>query len=124
MTLIREDYINGFVGTIALGRNRSVDWVTENSLESLLVVGICTDICVIYLLPTLVSARNHEMMPGLVDSFMYEAACATYDLPREGTGNLSLALSLVHPKCLAQHIGVIFVVSRGARLANGIRQPA
>ena len=124
MTLIREDYINGFVGTTALGCNRTVDWVSENFLESLLAVGICTDICVIYLLLTLVSARNHEMMPGLVDSFMYEAACATYDLPREGTGNLSLALSLVHTKCLAQHIGEIFVVSRGAWLANGIRQPA
>ena len=85
VTLIRKDCITGFVGAIADGRNRFVDWVTENSLESLLVVGICADICVMYLVLTLLSARNHEMMSGLVDNFVYEAACATDDLSREAT---------------------------------------
>ena len=121
MTLIREDYINGFVGTIALGRNRPVDWVTEYSLESLLVVGICTDICVIYLLPTLVSARNHEMMPDLVDNYMCEDACVIYYVLLGTTENLDLAPSLAHHNAFAQHIGLYFTASHGVRLVNGIR---
>ncbi len=42
VTLIRRDRINRFV-----------NWVTENFPESLLVVGICTEFCVMYLVLTL-----------------------------------------------------------------------
>ena len=120
-TLIRKDCINGFVGAMSDGRNRFVDWVGENELESLLVVGICTDICVMDLVLTLLSARNHEMMPGLVDIFVYESACATYDLPREAAENLGLSPSLAHPKASAHHMGLYFMASRGARLVKRIR---
>ena len=120
-TLIRKDCINGFVGAIADGRNRMVDWTIEYRLESLLVVGICTDICVMDLVLTLLSARNHDMMPGLVDIFVYETACATYDLPREAAESQGMPPSLAHPKAPTHHMGLYFMASRGARLVDGVR---
>ena len=61
------------------------------------------------------------MMPRLVDIFVYETACATYDLLREATECLGLPPSLAHPKAPAHHMGIYFMASRGARLVNGIR---
>jgi nicotinamidase-related amidase len=60
VTLVRKDCINGFVGAIDLdsGANRIVDWVNEHGLETVLVVGICTDICVMDFVLTFLSARD------------------------------------------------------------------
>ncbi|MGH6931578.1 MAG: isochorismatase family protein, partial [Dongiaceae bacterium] len=59
-TLVRKDCINGFVGSITKeGRNQAVDWVNKHRLEAVLVVGICTDICVMDFVLTFLSARNH-----------------------------------------------------------------
>src|SRR6266550_1037490 len=81
--LVRKDCINGFIGAIQPdGANRLVHWVNHNRLKTLLVVGICTDICVMDFVLTLLSARNHDMMPGLADILVYEPGCATYNLPR------------------------------------------
>lgn len=85
------------------------------------VVGICTDICVMDLVLTLLSARNHDLMPGLVDIYVYETACATYDLPRDVAKILDLPPSLAHPKAPTHHMGLYFMASRGARLVNGVR---
>ena len=83
-TLVRKDCINGFVGAIAPdGSNRAVDWVNRHKLEQILVVGICTDICVMDFVLTFLSARNHDLMPSLKDILVYESGCTTYDLPRE-----------------------------------------
>ncbi len=120
-TLIRKDCINGFIGAISGKRNLLVDWVLENSLESLLVVGICTDICVMDFVLTILSARNHDMMPGLVDIFVYQSACATYDLPRDVAESLNLPASMSHPKAPTQYMGLYFMASRGARLVSAIK---
>ncbi|WP_199899616.1 isochorismatase family protein [Sneathiella glossodoripedis] len=59
-TLVRKDCINGFVGSIdADGENKFVNWVNKNELSDLIVVGICTDICVMDFVLTSLSARNH-----------------------------------------------------------------
>ena len=64
-TLVRKDCINGFVGAIGPdGRNAVVDWVNTNQIVDLLVVGICTDICVMDFVLTTLSARKHGMMPS------------------------------------------------------------
>ncbi len=110
VTLIRRDCINRFF-----------NWVTENFLESLLVVGICTEFCVMHLVLTLLSARNHEMMPDLVDNYMCEDACVIYYVLLGTTENLDLAPSLAHHNAFAQHIGLYFTASRGVQLVNGIR---
>ena len=94
-TLIRKDCINGFIGAIQPnGPNRLLDWITGNGLKSVLVVGICTDICVMDFVLTLLSARNHGMAGDLEDIVVYEPACATYDLPLERRARPRLARRL------------------------------
>ena len=122
-TLMRKDCINGFVGSIApeSGGNRLVDWINEHSLEAVVVVGICTDICVMDLVLTLLSARNHGMTPTLVDIVVYEPACATYDLPKETALSLGLPETAAHPQEITHHLGLYFMASRGAVLVSSLR---
>ncbi len=125
--LLRKDCINGFVGAMepATHRgvhgayiNRFVDWVHLHRLEAVLVTGICTDICVMDLVLTLLSARNHGMMPSLRDVVVYEPAVATFDLPRETAAALGLPETSAHPRDLTHHCGLYFMASRGALLAD------
>jgi nicotinamidase-related amidase len=121
-TLVRKDCINGFVGAISLdtGRNAVVDWINENGLEAVLVVGICTDICVMDFVLTLLSVRNHGMVPTLKDIVVYDAGCATYDLPRDTAQSIGLPETAAHPQDLTHHLGLYFMASRGAVVASEI----
>ncbi len=120
-TLVRKDCINGFVGAIeADGRNRLVDWVNERRLEQLLIVGICTDICVMDFVLTTLSARNHGMMPSCKDIFVYESGCATYDMPLETAKALGLPDTASHPQDVTHYMGLYFMASRGARLVDAV----
>jgi nicotinamidase-related amidase len=121
-TLVRKDCINGFVGAIdpVTGRNAVVDWVNHHQLQAVLVVGICTDICVMDFVLTLLSARNHGMMPSLDDIAVFEPACATYDLPLEVARGLGLPDTAAHPKDISHHAGLYFMASRGARLVEAV----
>lgn len=125
VTLVRKDCINGFVGSIetapkghGLTHNRCVDWVNVHRLNALLVVGICTDICVMDFVLTLLSARNHGLMPTLQDIVVMEPACATYDLPRDQAKQAGLPEAAAHPKAATHHMGLYFMASRGAIIAN------
>jgi nicotinamidase-related amidase len=121
-TLVRKDCINGFVGAIdpVTGRNAVVDWVAKHRLEALLVAGICTDICVMDFVLTLLSARNHGLTPGLRDIAVFEPACATYDLPKAAVTALGLPLTAAHPRELTHHMGLYLMASRGAVLAASL----
>jgi nicotinamidase-related amidase len=120
-TLVRKDCINGFVGSIGPdGRNRVVDWVNRHKLETVLVVGICTDICVMDFVLTFLSARNHDLMPGLTDILVYEAGCATYDLPKATAEKLGLPPTAAHPQDATHYMGLYFMASRGARLVDKV----
>ena len=120
-TLIRKDCINGFVGAIRTdGRNALVDWANGHALGAVLVVGICTDICVMDLVLTLLSARNHGLMPVLSDIVVYGPGCATYHLPRAATDALGLPETAAHPQMLTHHLGLYFMASRGAVLTDRI----
>jgi nicotinamidase-related amidase len=117
--LIRKDCINGFVGAIGPdGRNRIADWIAGNRLKAVLVVGICTDICVMDFVLTLLSARNHGLLGGLEHVVVYEPGCATYDLPIEAARSLGLPDTAAHPQEAAHHLGLYFMASRGAVLAG------
>ena len=67
VTILRKDCINGFVAGIeavvtaptAPRRNRVVDWVNAHRLHAVLVTGICTDVCVMDFVLTMLSARDH-----------------------------------------------------------------
>jgi nicotinamidase-related amidase len=120
-TLVRKDCINGFVGAIGRdNRNRVVDWVNGNNLHAVLVVGICTDICVMDFVLTMLSARNHALMPTLREVVVYEPGCATYDLPAETAEALGLPATATHPQAIAHHAGLYFMASRGARLVDAL----
>lgn len=117
--LIRKDCINGFVGAIGPdGRNRIADWIVDRRLKAVLVVGICTDICVMDFVLTLLSARNHGMLGGLEHVVVYEPGCATYDLPLETARSLGLPDTAAHPQDATHHLGLYFMASRGAVLAG------
>ena len=125
VTLIRKDCINGFVGAIeqtfrshGASHNKCVDWVNGHRLDSLVVVGICTDICVMDFVLTMLSARNHALMPTLRDIAVLEPACATYDLPPETARTLGLPPTAAHPAAETHHMGLYFMASRGAILAD------
>jgi nicotinamidase-related amidase len=121
-TLIRKDCINGFVGAIRPdGTNVMVGWVNANRLTAVVVVGICTDICVMDFVLTMLSARNHGLMPALKDVVVYEPGCATYDLPKPVARTLGLPDTAAHPQDVAHHLGLYFMASRGAVLASEIR---
>jgi nicotinamidase-related amidase len=122
-TLIRKDCINGFVGAEeGEGRgNRLVAWVNAHRLETIVVVGICTDICVMDLVLTMLSARNHGMMPSLRDIVVFEPGCSTYDLPRAIALSAGLPATAAHPQDLAHHLGLYFMASRGAVLASALQ---
>ncbi len=120
-TLVRKDCINGFVGAIRPdGSNAVVDWVNEAGLVRLLVVGICTDICVMDFVLTLLSARNHDLMPSLKDISVYAEGCSTYDLPLSVTESLGLPKTAAHPQNLAHHMGLYFMASRGAEIVGQV----
>jgi nicotinamidase-related amidase len=120
-TLVRKDCINGFVGSITPeGRNRVVDWVNGHGLAEILVVGICTDICVMDFVLTMLSARNHGMMPSLKEILVYDAGCSTYDLPRAAAEELGLPSSAAHPQDVTHYMGLYFMASRGAKLVDRV----
>ncbi len=120
-TLLRKDCINGFVGaTGGDGRNAIVEWVNANRLARLLVVGICTDICVMDFVLTMLSARNHGMMATLGDIVVHSGACATYDLPRAAAAGLGLPETAAHPGQTTHYLGLYFMASRGALLTDGV----
>lgn len=120
-TLVRKDCINGFVGAIQPdGRNAVVDWANADKIEQILVVGICTDICVMDFVLTMLSARNHGLMPALKDVLVYETGCATYDLPKSVAEELGLGPTAAHPQDATHHMGLYFMASRGARLVGEV----
>lgn len=77
-TLVRKDCINGFIGAFKQdGSNAVIDWVKYNNVANVLVVRICTDICVMDFVLTLLSARNHGMLPSLKEVVVYDKGCST-----------------------------------------------
>ncbi|HVJ42680.1 MAG TPA: isochorismatase family protein [Dongiaceae bacterium] len=117
--LMRKDCINGYIGAEqADGRNIVRDWIARHGLQRVVVVGICTDICVLDFVLTLLSARNHGLVAPLRDVLVYGPGCSTYDLPKEQALALGLPATAGHPQELAHHIGLYVMASRGAILAD------
>lgn len=83
-----------------------------------MVVGIYTDICVMDFVLTALSARNHDLLGGLRDIVVYAPACATYSLDLETAQALELPDTAAHPQMLTHHLGLYFMASRGALLAD------
>ena len=95
-----------------------VDWVNGHRLDSIVTVGICTDICVLDFVATMLSVRNHGLTPTLEDVVVYEPGCSTYDLPLAATKELGLPPTAAHPQAPTHHIGLYVMAGRGAVLAS------
>ncbi len=121
-TLIEKDCINGFVGSIEVdtGNNTLLQWINHNKLEALVVVGICTDICVMDFVVTILSARNHDLTPTLKDITVYTEGCSTFDMTPEMVTQLGLPKTAIHPQDIAHHVGLYTMAERGAFIASAI----
>ena len=64
----------------------------------ILVLGICTDMCVLDFASSALAARNIGRVPPLQDVVIYSEGRATYDLPVEIAMNVKGALA--HPQVL------------------------
>jgi nicotinamidase-related amidase len=120
-TLMNKDCINGFIGAFGPdGSNAVVNWIRDNKVEDLVVVGICTDICVMDFVLTLLSARNHGMVAPLEEIYVHEKGCSTFDLPRDVAESLGYGATASHPQEATHYLGMYFMASRGARLVNSV----
>lgn len=118
-TLRYKDCINGFIGAMEKdGSNVFVDWVKTNQIKAILVVGICTDICVVDFASSALSARNRMMLTPLEDVNVYSQGCATFDLPINVARNIEGALA--HPQELMHHIGLYMAKGRGAKIISDV----
>lgn len=75
-----------------------------NFAVQVLVLGICTDVCVLDFVCGTLSARNIGLVPPLEDVVVYSRGCATYDLPVQIARNMKGALA--HPQVLTLAYGL------------------
>ncbi|KAJ7543097.1 hypothetical protein O6H91_09G024900 [Diphasiastrum complanatum] len=116
--LCRKDCIDGFIGAIRKdGSNMVVDWIKEQQIQLILVVGICTDICVLDFVVSVLSARNHGLLSPLEEVLVYSEACATFSLPANIAKHHG---ALAHPQDVMHYMGLYFAKSRGARIVGNI----
>lgn len=97
VTIRRKDCFDGYIGSIEEdGSNVFVDWVKKNKIKTLVVVGVCTDICVLDFVSTTMSAKSRGFLKPLENVVVYSHACATFDVPFEVATNIKGALA--HPQ--------------------------
>lgn len=119
VTIRCKDCIDGFVGSLEKdGSNVFVDWVKSNEIKSILVVGICTDICVLDFVCSALSARNRGLLSPLEDVIVYSRGCATFDLPAHVARSIKGAIA--HPQDLMHHVGLYIAKSRGAKVVSEV----
>ncbi|KAG0492188.1 hypothetical protein HPP92_005586 [Vanilla planifolia] len=119
VTMKRKDCIDGFLcSEESDGSNIFSNWVKANDIKVVLVLGICTDICVLDFTCSLLSARNIGRVYPLEDVVVYSDGCATYDLPVHVAKNNKGALA--HPQELLHHMGLYMAKGRGARIVSNV----
>ncbi|CAN8283912.1 unnamed protein product [Cochlearia groenlandica] len=119
VTLRRKGCVNGFVGSMEKdGSNVFVDWIKRKEIKVIVVVGICTDICVFDFVATALSARNHGALAPLEDVVVYSNGCASYDLPLHVAKDIKGALP--HPQDVMHHVGLYMAKGRGAKVVSEI----
>ncbi|KAK2983171.1 hypothetical protein RJ640_018516 [Escallonia rubra] len=123
-TMRRKDCYDGFIGSIEEdGSNVFVNWVKTNKIKVLLVLGICTDICVLDFVCSTLSARNRGFLSPLEDVVVYSRGCATFDFPVSIARDTKDAIA--HPQAgslqeLMHHVGLYMAKGRGAKIAKEV----
>ncbi|XP_021776260.1 nicotinamidase 1-like [Chenopodium quinoa] len=119
VTIRRKDCYDGFIGSIQNdGSNVFVDWVKSNKIESLLVVGVCTDICVLDFVCSTLSAKTRGFLSPLNDVVVYSNGCATFDFPVE-VAQISKH-GFAHPQEIMHHMGLYMAKERGAKIVSSV----
>ncbi|XP_058191498.1 nicotinamidase 1-like [Rhododendron vialii] len=119
VTIRRKDCYDGYLGSMEEdGSNVFVDWVKTNQIKTLLVVGICTDICVLDFVCSTLSARNRGFLSPLEDVVVYSRGCATFDFPVSVARNTKD--DIAHPQELMHHVGLYMAKGRGAKIAREV----
>ncbi|XP_059624139.1 nicotinamidase 1-like [Cornus florida] len=117
-TLRCKDCIDGFLGSIEKdGSNVFVNWVKTNQIKTILVVGICTDICVLDFVCSALSARNRGFLAPMENVIVYSRGCATFDLPAHVASTIK---ATPHPQELMHHIGLYMAKGRGAKVVSEV----
>tara|TARA_B100000787_G_scaffold94282_1_gene69622 strand:+ start:228 stop:929 length:702 start_codon:yes stop_codon:yes gene_type:complete len=119
---INKDCINGFIGAINLKTNQNlfISWIKDHQIESLIVTGICTDICVLDFVLTCMSAINHKIILPLKEIIVYSKACSTYDMDIDDVKRLDLDEKMVHDQETYHNLGLKIMQMRGALIVNKI----
>jgi nicotinamidase-related amidase len=123
-TLIRKDCINGFIGAQRPdGTNQVLEWLKANDIEQVIVTGICTDICDLDFVVTLLSARNSDKVDTgkLAEIVVYEPGTSTYDLPEAVQKQIGLPATAIHPQEITHHAALYFMQARGAVVADRLK---
>lgn len=119
VTIRRKDCYDGYIGCIQEdGSNVFVDWVNNNKIQLLLVVGVCTDICVLDFVCSTLSAKNRGFLNPLEDVVVYSQGCATFDFPVSMATNTKDISP--HPQELMHHVGLYMAKGRGAKIAKQV----
>jgi|TARA_B110000114_G_C15094475_1_gene400488 nicotinamidase-related amidase len=119
---INKDCINGFIGAINLKTNQNlfISWIKDHQIKSLIVTGICTDICVLDFVLTCMSAINHKIILPLKEIIVYSKACSTYDMDIDDVKRLDLDEKMVHDQETYHNLGLKIMQMRGALIVNKI----
>lgn len=75
-----------------------------------MVVGVCTDICVLDFVCSTLSARNRGFLNPLEDVVVYSRACATFDIPLEVARITKGALA--HPQVIIVYVNYFAGISK------------
>ncbi|KAK7386723.1 hypothetical protein VNO78_27058 [Psophocarpus tetragonolobus] len=118
-TLRQKECIDGLLGSIEKdGSNVFMDWVKNNQIKQILVAGICTDVCVLDFVSSVLSVRNRGFLLPLENVIVSSQACATYDLPLHVAKTNKDFIS--HPQELMHHVGLYIARGRGALIASEV----
>ncbi|KAL5054513.1 hypothetical protein RYX36_035195 [Vicia faba] len=119
VTIRRKDCFDGYVGSMEQdGSNVFVDWVKKNKIKTVVVVGVCTDICVLDFVCSTMSAKNRGFLKPLENVVVYSNACATFNVPLDVATNNKGALA--HPQEFMHHVGLYMAKERGAKIAKEV----
>lgn len=121
VSVVKKGCINGVIGAINDDNTNDVfKWIKYYDLDMIIVVGICTDICVLQFVQAMLSARNRDLTPPLKDVVVYTQGCASYNLPIETAKELGLPEFLAHDQVVAHYMGLYLMQMSGAVLVNKV----
>ena len=118
-TVLAKSCVDAYVGAADPDGNRLARWILEADLERLVVAGICTDICVLSAVTSILSARTLGALGRLDEVAVHADACATYDLPLAAARAAGLPDSAAHPAGPFAGFALLAMRNQGATITSG-----